>query len=361
MDVELLGMDFRTDSSRESSQSKRRRKMSFLSSRSHRSHSPSKRRSNITSDYRSGTLQIGDFEDIPNVIHQIWIDKRGDSFSYPERYEKNRQTFAKTNPEFKMLMWLGEDVDKLFSHPELVEFKDVYRVMSYPISKADFARFMVLYIHGGWYFDLDFQCLKPLASLRERFIDKRMMFVMESKDHFNAGERLCNGFAAVPPRHPFILGWLREMAESMKSHNGSPYVNVIHTTGPRAFFKYAESSIYPWKEWIIPTTYILPLNDRGQFISEFTDLGDATDSPYVFTDWKEGTRWSDDIVWNIAVETVRVYVVVVIAVTLLVLIIFGWKRGLSLCLSQPCDSCSGDQCCAYTPSPFSMKLLSVVG
>lgn len=78
-------------------------------------------------------------------FHRIWFgDKK-----IPHAYEAFWQAWQRQHPSCEFITWTDKDLEKLtISHEKLKSF-------SSPVSRADLARYEILYQHGGIYIDCD--------------------------------------------------------------------------------------------------------------------------------------------------------------------------------------------------------------
>ena len=131
---------------------------------------------------------------IPRKIHQIyWIFNDGkpleDIPKFKEYTTKTQQFANHYGYEYKL--WSLKDCEELIVEyfPQYINLWTDFR---YDIQRCDFIRYLILFIHGGWYLDCDvypLQDMKPLESNQQVFttwhIDKRSLpynAVMASTD-----------------------------------------------------------------------------------------------------------------------------------------------------------------------------------
>ena len=96
---------------------------------------------------------------IPPILHQTWKRKTGLS----PRHEFWRSSFVTLNPGFQHPFYDDADnraVVERFT-PTLLP---VYQSYPAEINRVDFVRALYLFFFGGFYADLDFQCLNPLSK-----------------------------------------------------------------------------------------------------------------------------------------------------------------------------------------------------
>src|SRR5438876_687791 len=156
---------------------------------------------------------------IPKVIHRMWLDKKIANNNYvPKKYDKFIQSFDANNPDFKVIFWNMDKCKQLFEkYPEINKYKNVWYHLPHHIQKCDFMRFIILYLFGGLYIDLDFMCFKNLSPL----LDRELLLVFEPVEHSEMFHdpikaRLYNGFIGSIPKHSFWIDWLDFISESLK-------------------------------------------------------------------------------------------------------------------------------------------------
>lgn len=98
---------------------------------------------------------------IPKIIFQTWKSH----YDIPANFRYWRQSFVLNNPDFKCFLW--DDAD----NSQFIEAKFPWflsRYKSYPreILRVDVVRLFFLYRYGGFYADMDSECLRPLESMR---------------------------------------------------------------------------------------------------------------------------------------------------------------------------------------------------
>src|SRR5262245_53320466 len=81
---------------------------------------------------------------IPRVLHQIWLGEE------PFPYERERETWRRQHPSWKLELWTEADV------PGDLELREVANRLRQPAERADILRLELLHRHGGVYLDADF-------------------------------------------------------------------------------------------------------------------------------------------------------------------------------------------------------------
>lgn len=183
---------------------------------------------------------------IPKIFHHIWVGS-----PFPEKYKQLRQTWIDKHPDWEFILWTDEKIEAFG-----LQNKKIYDVNPNFGSKADIARYEILYRMGGVYLDTDFECLHPLDELNHRLN-------FYTAIGFEKDVELYNGLIASVPGHPI----LRECIDNIKPLPAKPdSVHIFNTTGPyyftRCFFKIVylceneplavlpTSFFYPWPHFL---------------------------------------------------------------------------------------------------------------
>jgi hypothetical protein len=110
--------------------------------------------------FDSGGNISGCTTDFPKSIFQTWKSRT----EFPENFDYWRKTWIKYNPSYKYIVFDDND-NRKFIETNFPWFLARFDVYNKPIKKADAIRYFYLYLNGGIYADLDFECLKSFDSL----------------------------------------------------------------------------------------------------------------------------------------------------------------------------------------------------
>ena len=136
---------------------------------------------------------------IPKIIHYCWFGGN----PLPELAQKCIASWKKYLPDYEIKEWNESNFD-VFQAPYVAE---AYRLKRYA-HVSDYARFWILYHHGGIYFDTDVELIRPIDDLLE--LGSFAGFECPEGSSFdNPNGNLNPGLGvAVPPNHQFFKGML---------------------------------------------------------------------------------------------------------------------------------------------------------
>jgi mannosyltransferase OCH1-like enzyme len=162
---------------------------------------------------------------IPKIIHQIFF--AGEA-AVPENYRRYHQTILKHHPDWEHRFW-NETQCRTFIEENYPWFLSVYDSYPHKIQRCDAIRYFILHHYGGFYIDMDVECLKPIDDLLEGFelvLSKLVIFT--------------NAIMGSVPGHPLWLKVFEEMEKRKDPlprninsllNNSLPYY-VGYSTGP---------------------------------------------------------------------------------------------------------------------------------
>ncbi|EXJ78800.1 hypothetical protein A1O1_09202 [Capronia coronata CBS 617.96] len=204
------------------------------------------------------TLAAGSF---PRKIWQSW---KVDPLDFEERDLMCARSWVSKNPDYRYeVLTDSNDLQYVETHfgpnglnrPDIVY---VYQSLTAKIIKADLLRYLVMYIEGGLYVDIDVEALKPIDRFipdtnrfREQNIDMIVGVEIDQPqfaNHSILGPKsmsFCQWTFMCKPRLPVmlhlvehIINWLYDLAEAQNvaiSDISFNFDDVISGTGPSAF------------------------------------------------------------------------------------------------------------------------------
>lgn len=220
---------------------------------------------------------------ITKCLHQVWLDKHNPDFrGYPEHrptYKTYAASWQKHHPDWEYKLWNNREFEALLNRPGFEAYADLYhnRIRKH-IEKCDFARYLILYVYGGVYVDLDFECLRNLGPLTA---NRELGLVPEALEHqFFYKEMICNSFIMSAPGR---IEWKRVLDTMVRDYH--PARSVPENTGPCLLRR----TIPLTPENTIPSCAIIPLTyyNHSSWGCRIADL----DAAYCHPHWTEGTYW----------------------------------------------------------------------
>jgi mannosyltransferase OCH1-like enzyme len=153
----------------------------------------------------------------PPILHQTWKSKT----ELPKKFRHWRESFPALNPGFDCRLYDDADNRALLERtfPQLLPLYDGF---PQEIFRVDFIRAVYLFTEGGFYADLDFQCLAPLERLPTESHD-----VILGRMGTDPGFRhaIPNAFMASAAGEGFWLGYLMAMEDAHKTTRDLPNID----------------------------------------------------------------------------------------------------------------------------------------
>lgn len=197
----------------------------------------------------------------PRKIWQTW---KVDPLGFEERDLSVARTWTAKNPEYRYEVLTDQnDVYYVETHfgPSGFNRLDIvymYKSLRLKIIKADLLRYLVMYVEGGVYTDIDVEALRPINRfIPYRYSEKEIDMVIgveidqpDFNNHTILGKKcqsFCQWTFMCKPRLPVmmvlvnnILRWLNQVATDQNvpiSEIQLGFDEVISGTGPSAFTK----------------------------------------------------------------------------------------------------------------------------
>jgi hypothetical protein len=216
---------------------------------------------------------------IPRTVHFIWIDPLAitEKTTYPLKYDRCVRSWTVRNPEYDVQFWNGHRIWNEVIVPYFPEWAAIYLGIRTHIVRCDLSRYLLLYLKGGVYSDMDIYCRKPIRTL----IKPDQQFVYTYEGHkFNNRRLIANSIFACVPQLPMMEEWLDTL--STKSLPTLPRSAVLEVSGPIAWTTFLESQML---DDPTSTCNMLPISD--QTIVNGCEVDDIV----TYTLWDEGSGW----------------------------------------------------------------------
>ncbi|KAJ9656056.1 hypothetical protein H2198_005216 [Neophaeococcomyces mojaviensis] len=203
--------------------------------------------------------EIPQHEKFPRRIWQTW---KVNPFGFDERDHTVAKTWPQKNPGHRYEVLTDQnDLYYVESHfgPAGLNRPDIvytYKSLTAKIIKADLLRYLIMYVEGGLYADIDVEALRPIERfIPSRFEEKEIDMVIgievdqpEFKDHSILGPKsmsFCQWTFMCKPKVPVmlqlidnIIAWINDIAREQQvpiSEVKLDFDAVLSGTGPSAF------------------------------------------------------------------------------------------------------------------------------
>lgn len=223
---------------------------------------------------------------IPFVLHQIWL-----SGEPPADQLVLRDSFRRFNPTLDMRFHDDAAAARLVrdAFPDLVP---LFESLAFPVLKADLFRLVAVLHHGGFYADMDMECLAPLDHLSRHDhaifgVEAKVTRIRQRELGYAQPYQLANCIFAAPPGHPFVRALLDHVVAELTAKPVTRKADVENTTGPRAVTRFfyarrpADVRVLKQIYWVPPDGYadFAPLAGRilcrHHFKGSWKDTGEA--------------------------------------------------------------------------------------
>lgn len=298
----------------------------------------------------SDECELSDFIDknkaIPKVIHQMWLGKADDYAPPPAKYDTDKYmgSVIKYNPDYSHKIWSMHKMKQLFeNYPQIKRFKHFFfHGLKVHIEKCDFARYLIMWLFGGVYLDLDFHCHKSFNSILE---GRSFCWVTDwihcnqlTLGAFSNRFAVFNGFLASAPKQPI---WLMICDFIMHRYDTLAQGMVMNTTGPIALGDFCHLHHLD-RERHLPEMYInrCYIIGQGFMISKEQLQENPCDGipPIVSTEWLEGSKWQhEQAVYYVSFYVQRKHIALLIGLVLICILLFILLRKRSNEL-QSCEN-----------------------
>lgn len=242
---------------------------------------------------------------IPKIIHQIWFQDEFPPYdidnllkkniytlnhmkrnrilnsNIPNKYKLYTSKMFDLNPDYYYFLWNEKMIEKMLVNNKIWGNNNLIKKLYYHydlmIQKIDMAKYLILFLYGGFYVDVDVEFLKPFDALYNKYprqgvyLSKSVPFLKEESNfikriiNFNMdNDFINNGIMISEPRHPFWINLLNHMSKHKNDNNSILYdyffnIKVFNTTGPAIVSTTAYNSLKKYSDlYILPNKYFEP-------------------------------------------------------------------------------------------------------
>ena len=160
---------------------------------------------------------------IPLNIYLTWSIKQ-----LPIKMQENVDRMRKVNPEFNIQLFdcdeRREFIKNNFSEDILIAY-DILKPGAY---KADLWRLCILFINGGIYIDIKFNCINNFKFIA---LTEKEHLVIDRPGHWKKEEiGLYNALMVFKPKNILLLICINKISDNIKNKNYS--ISALYPTGP---------------------------------------------------------------------------------------------------------------------------------
>jgi mannosyltransferase OCH1-like enzyme len=164
---------------------------------------------------------------IPLKLFTCWHTKQ-----LPPLMRENYKNIIKANPKFEHYLFDETDcfffIMKHFS-PDVL---NAYKKLIPSSYKSDLWRYCILYINGGIYMDIKFQCVNGFKFIA---LTENEYFVRD-RDIDGTARLTLNGLISVKPNNKILLKCINQIVENVKTRFYG--INCLDPTGPGLLGKF---------------------------------------------------------------------------------------------------------------------------
>jgi len=251
----------------------------------------------------------------------------------PELWKENLNKWKSTHQNFEIILWDDNSSIELLNQyfPEYVK---LYNSFKYPIQRADFIRYCILYVYGGIYCDLDIIPKKNhnIEQLLNIYEPESNLQVLLSSSTMNSVPT--NSFMVSKPRSQFWIDTMDEIKNRSDDYYMTKTTQVLKQSGPHLLLTIYNN--YKKSDNLQNTVELIPSN-----ILNSCDICGKCDNTFGILEDQHAKSWNDDTtsIMNNAYCVVRDYkntsyynwmIIISILVIILLIILFMCIKYINL-------------------------------
>lgn len=200
---------------------------------------------------------------IPHIWHVTWKTE-----SLPPLFADVHRTIKSlhASPPWIHTIWTDAAIET-FVETYFPQYRQAFAALPRQIMRVDVFRYMVLFIQGGVYCDLDFRLFRPIDDM---IADCTLLLPAES-DSRESLTFLAQHFLAGVPNHPFWADLVRlTLDHPLETIRG--YGDPVMTTGPGFVTRVWKSNPERYRAKIPMRVYFSPPSVLAEFPAEISPL-----------------------------------------------------------------------------------------
>ena len=160
---------------------------------------------------------------IPLKIFQHWHVKQ-----LPNKMNENIIQLQKQNPEFEYYLYDNNDCRDFIKNNFPIDVLNAFETLVPGAYKADLWRYCILYINGGIYLDIKYNCMNNFKLINLTYKEH---FVLERPSFWdNNSYGIYNALICSKPRNTILLDCIHSIVDNVKSNYYGK--NSLYPTGP---------------------------------------------------------------------------------------------------------------------------------
>tara|TARA_B110001450_G_scaffold238801_1_gene246113 strand:- start:190 stop:1056 length:867 start_codon:yes stop_codon:yes gene_type:complete len=259
-------------------------------------------------------------------IHQIWFQGERNA---PQNLQGFSRKWKTLNPSYQHKVWEKTAMDAFISK-HYPNYYSRYRELPHMIQKIDFFKYAVLNIEGGFYIDMDVECLLPL-ELPDKYITSDFSpstapFYKYENLLLSGQKDLYNNAVIYSRKNSPILKKLINRSFLYNCKNKNKTQCVFMTTGPLIYSKIINKYRNKLNVVDFPSSYFEPVwtpkyNKIDTYLNRFNKK--QIGKHHFNSDWVD-VYWVETIV--IYLNYIYIYLRYIIPITIIILMYYNPKR-----------------------------------
>lgn len=161
---------------------------------------------------------------IPRIIFQTWK-----THEVPHEWKHAQESIIQMNRTWKYVL-LTDDDNLRIVNTHFPDFTPYFVNFPHNIQRADAIRYIIMYVYGGIYVDLDYVALRSFDALA---LAKEVGLIPSN----NVRSIVTNSFIISQPRSTFWLQCIEEMKKPLPFWSIGKHLQVYKSTGPYMIHK----------------------------------------------------------------------------------------------------------------------------
>ena len=160
---------------------------------------------------------------VPLNLYLTWSIKE-----LPTKMQENVDRMIKINPEFNIQIFDCDERREFIKNIFPKYILTAYDTLKPGAFKADLWRLCILYMNGGIYADIKFNCINNFKFIA---LTEKEHLVLDRPGHWKNGEiGIINGLIVAKPKNPLLLRCINKICENVKNKDYG--VNCLYPSGP---------------------------------------------------------------------------------------------------------------------------------